>query len=455
MENSFQTYDIAVEGGSFLTMDSNVPLIENGVLLVNSGRIEFLGSRNDSPQYRARKTIQADGRYILPPFFNQHTHLSLSLYRGLGTDLHLHDWLQKVIWPLEKSYCIPENVYLGALLSLVEMIRNGTGMLANMDFHSMVIGKAITEAGLRGFLGEGLFDESTPSAKTSDDTFEYSAKLQSEFAENELISIYLTPHAPFSCSPELYAKTGEIARKWNIPVCSHVCETRQEVETIRAKHGVSPIELLERTGVFENHFILIHGVHLDNKDIEILAKHNVPVIHNPHSNMSLGSGTCPVPKLLSNGVKVGLGTDSAASNNHLSILRELQTAYLIHKGINRDPGILPAAKLLEMATQSGAEIYRMNSLGRLKKGFKADFQIIDLNSIHNQPLIDPVISIVNSMHDHDIMTLVVNGQILMEERKIITLDEEMIIKEAGKFGERVKRSFPGLFSAVKEGGKSE
>ncbi len=436
-------------------MDSNVPLIENGVLLVNSGRIEFIGSRKDSPHYHARKTINADGRFILPPFFNQHTHLSLSLYRGLGTDLHLHDWLQKVIWPLEKSYCIPENVYLGALLSLVEMIRNGTGMLANMDFHSMAIGKAITEAGLRGFLGEGLFDESTPSAKTSDDTFEYSAKMHSVYADNELISIYLTPHAPFSCSPELYAKTGEIARKWNIPVCSHVCETRQEVESIRSNYGISPIELLERTGVFEDHFILIHGVHLDQKDIKILAKYNVPVIHNPHSNMALGSGACPVPQLLSKGVKVGLGTDSAASNNQLSMLRELQTAYLIHKGINHDPGILTAAKLLEMATLNGAEIYRMNSLGLLKKGFKADFQIIDLSSIHNQPVIDPVISIVNSMHNHDIMTLVVNGQVLMEERKILTLNEEMILSEARKFGKKLKHSFPGLMSGVQGGGINE
>ncbi len=436
-------------------MDPENPVIQDGILLARAGKIEFIGSPKDSPDYQAKKTIFAGSRYILPPFFNQHTHLSLSLYRGLGTDLRLHDWLQRVIWPLEKAYCNPENVYLGALLSLVEMIKNGTGTLADMDFHSLAIGKAVSESGLRAFLGEGLFDEATPSAKTPSDTFEYSANLISRYADDELISVYLTPHAPFSCSPELYEKTGEKARKWNIPVCSHVSETQQEVENIRTKYGISPVELLERTGVLDDHFIAVHGIHLNEKDIEILVRKKVSVIHNPHSNMVLGSGVCPVPQLISCGVKVGLGTDSAASNNHLSMLRELQTACRIHKGYNHDPEILLSRKLLEMATLSGHEIYRMKFSGKLKQGFKADFQIIDLSSIHNQPVIDPVISLVNSMHNRDIMTLVVNGQLIMEDREVLTLDEKLIIKEAMKFGKKVLYSFPGFLSGankVEEGG---
>lgn len=432
-------------------MDSENPHIQDGLLLIRSGKIEFIGTRGDIKNYKAAKTIYAKGKYLLPPFFNQHTHLSLSLYRGLGTDLHLHDWLEKAIWPLEKKFSTPDNVYLGSLLSLVEMIKNGIGTLADMDFHSKYVGKAVDEAGVRAFLGEGLFDDPTPSQNTPDETFAYTAELIQTYSGNELISIYLTPHAPFSCSPELYERSGEIARKFGIPVCSHICETKQEVDTIRSKYGMSPVELLDRTGVFDDHFIAVHGVHLSEKDIDIFGRKGVSVIHNPHSNMVLGSGLCPVPELLSKGVEVGIGTDSAASNNHLSMLREMQSAYRIHKGVNHDPTILPAAKVLEMGTKTGHDIYRMNLSGQFKKGYLADFQIIDLDSIHNQPVIEPENSILNSMANHDIITLVVNGKIIMEDREIKTLDEKLILSEARKFGKKVMHSFPGLFSDVMGG----
>jgi len=443
-------YDLAVCGGITITPEDEIDAIPESLLLIRNGRFEYAGLLSEAPPYKADKTIYAAGKYILPPFFNQHTHLSPSLYRGLGTDLRLHDWLTKVIWPLEKEYSNPENVYLGAVLSLIEMIKSGTGTLANMDFHSDSAGKALSHAGIRGLIGEGLFDEATPSSKQADETFEYTEKLIQNYKNNDLITIYLAPHAPFSCTPELYEKTGELARKWNIPVGTHLCETIQEVEKIRSQYGLSPVELLDRTGVFDDHLIAYHGIHVDEEDIEILARKDVSVVHNPHSNMALGSGVCPVQKLLSKGIKVGLGTDSAASNNHLSMLRELQTAYLIHKGVNRDPSLLPARKVFTMAAAAGYEIYRMEGLGRLAQGFKADFMIIDLNSSHNLPLIDPFGSIVSSAHCNDVQTLVVEGKIIMEDRKVLTLDEDLMLKEARKFGDRVRKDFPNMFRSDEE-----
>ena len=425
------------------------------MILIKSGIIKFIGKKEDAPEYKALKTIYADGKYILPDFFNQHTHLSLSLYRGLGTDLSLHNWLQKAIWPLEKAYSHPDNVYLGSILSLIEMIHNGTGSVADMDFHSLAVGKAVEESGLRAFLGEGLFNDKTPSSGSSQETFDYTEEMIHKYADNDKISVYLTPHAPFSCTPDLYERTGELARKWKIPVCSHLSETKQEVDDIQSKYGLSPVQLLERTGVFKDHFIAVHGVHLSDQDIKILANNSVSVIHNPHSNMVLGSGICPVKDLIRQGVRVGIGTDSAASNNHLSMLRELQTAYLIHKGVNHDPTLLPARQVMEMGTKSGYEIYRMRQIGQLRQGFKADLQIIDLSSIHNQALIDPFSSLVSTAQHHDIKTLIVDGRLIMEDRKVLSIDEEVIYSEAKKFGLKVRVAFPHLFNTYPKGGSNE
>ncbi len=455
MKETKQIFDLALVGGTILSMDDENNIIHDGLILIKSGYIEFIGPGNEAPEFEALKTIYTDGKHILPAFFNQHTHLSLSLYRGLGTDLSLHNWLQKAIWPLEQAYANPDNVYLGSILSLIEMIRNGTGTIADMDFHSLAVGKAVEESGLRAFLGEGLFDGKTPSSNSAQETFDYTQEMISKHADNELISIYLAPHAPFSCSPELYEKTGDLARKWNIPVCSHVSETKHEVDLIKSKYGLSPVKLLERTGVFKDHFILVHGVHLDDDDIHTLAANKVPVIHNPHSNMVLGSGLCPVKDLSKHGVKIGIGTDSAASNNHLSMLRELQTAYLIHKGINHDPTLLPAKKVVEMATKSGYEIYRMRELGQLSSGFKADLQVIDMSSIHNQPVNNPFFSLVSTANTNDIRTLIVNGKLIMEDKKILTIDEELVFSEAKKFGLGVRESFPHLFNTFQKKGGHE
>lgn len=438
-------YDLAVKGGTYLTFDDNGSIVSNGLMLLKAGRIKFIGSEKDfAGEYRADKTINGSGKYILPAFFNQHTHLSLSLYRGLGADLKLHDWLNQVIWPLEDAFCQPDNVYLGSALSLVEMIKNGTGTVANMDFHSLAVGKAAEESGLRVILGEGLFDDKTPSAVNPSETFDYTLDLLNKYAGNPLISVYLTPHAPFSCSGDLYAMCGELGRKWKVPVCSHLSETREEIRLINEEYGLSPVEYLERTGVFDHHFIAIHGVHLSDDDIEIMRERKVAVIHNPHSNMILGSGFSPVKSMLSAGIKVGIGTDSAASNNHLSMLRELQTAYLIHKGLNHDPAQLPAYKAIEMAVRTGFEIYGMKDLGTLKNDNHADFIVMDLEGIHNQPSPDPYSAIVSSSHPGDITSLVVNGKVIMEDRRILTLDEEILKKEAAKFGRLVKNSFPDI-----------
>lgn len=424
-------YDLAITGGHCLTLDPEFTEIRDSLILIRNGDICYLGAESEFPgAYQARKTLRVSGKYIMPAFINGHTHLSLSIYRGIGSDLKLHDWLRKVIWPLEKKFCTPDHVYLGTCLSLLEMIKSGTGTLADMDFFSGFVGKAIDESGLRGFLGEALFSTPTPSIADPQDGFNVLETLAGRFKDHPLIGIYLVLHAPFTCSAELYAEATRKGKEWGIKVCSHIAETREEVQQIKTRYGLSPVQWVDQTGVIDGDFIAIHAVHLTPEDIDLLARRGAGVIHCPHSNMMLGSGVSPVPDLLSHGIRVGIGTDSASSNNGLSILSELQTAAKLHKLDRLDPKLLPARQALQMATSVNADIFGLSGVtGMLKQHYSADLIVIDPDTPNMVPMHDPYSQVVYSMENRNIESLVVHGQVIMENRKILTLDEELILKE--------------------------
>ncbi|MFA6126925.1 MAG: amidohydrolase [Bacteroidales bacterium] len=431
MEQKQELYDLAIVGGRCLTFDADFQEISDSILLIRDGKISWIGDRKDYPgRYRAKVTLQASGKLIMPALINAHTHLSLSLYRGLGTDLKLHDWLRQVIWPLEKKFCTPDNVYLGSCLSLLEMIKSGTGTLADMNFFSKHAAKAVDESGLRGFIGEALFSTPTPSIADPRDGLNVTSDIIEQYKDHSRIHPYVVLHAPFTCSGELYQESSALAKKWGLKVCSHVAETSAEIEQIGERYHLTPVEWLDSLGVLDKDFIAIHAVHLSDHDKEILRGRNVGVIHNPHSNMMLGSGICPVPELKQSGVRVGLGTDSAASNNTLSMLFELQTAAKLHKMSMLDPSILPAREVLRMATSVNADILGLGKVtGTLAAGFSADLILIDPSSPNMLPLHDPYAHIVYSMENNNIESLVVAGRVIMEKRKIMALDEEIILKE--------------------------
>lgn len=435
MDHIPEIFDLAIVGGRCLTLDADFSEFSDSLILIRNGQISWLGERKDYPRrYQVARTLQASGKLIIPALINAHTHLSLSLYRGLGTDLKLHDWLRRVIWPLEKKFCTPENVYLGSCLSLLEMIKSGTGTLADMNFFTKNAAKAIDESGLRGFIGEALFSTPTPSVPDPQDGFNVTADLVNRYKGHPLIHPYVVLHAPFTCSGELYKQATEHAKSWGIKVCSHVSETMTEVDQIRERYQLTPVEWLDSLGALNPDFIVIHAVHLTDHDKHILADRKVGIIHNPHSNMMLGSGICPVPELITLGIRVGLGTDSASSNNSLSMLSELQTAAKLHKMSMLDPSILPARQVLQMATSVNADILGLKEVtGHLGTGYSADLILIDPSSPNMIPLHDPYAQIVYSMENRNIESLVVAGRLIMEKRKILTMDEELILKEVNKW----------------------
>jgi len=430
----FLNADIAIDAGYILCLDELDTQIKDGTILIKDHDFIYVGSRLGSEQYESSEYIDERSSVILPPFYNQHTHPSLSLYRGLGVDYSLQDWLQKVIWPLEEKFCNPEMVYLGSQLSILEMIKSGTGAVATMDFHTKAVGKAFEETGLRAYLGEALFSSPTQTCQTPEEGLKYIESLLEEYSDSDLINIFLAIHAPFTSTPELFKEVAKRAKSWDIITTSHIAETQYELKWTQKKFRKTPVELIESTGILDTNFVLIHGVHMTDSDIEILKNNQIPVIHNPHSNMVLGSGVCRVPYLLDNEIQVGLGTDSAASNNNLSMLREMQTAAKLHKVIQKDASLIPAPQALKMATSNGYSIYRHNRIGQITKGYKADLQIINLTETHNIPVYDIKSTLVYSSHSDDVTGLIVNGKVLMKDRKVETLDEEAILNACRRKG---------------------
>ncbi len=431
--------DIAIDAGYILSLDDLNTYFKDGTILIKGTDLCYVGDRLSKSEYTADKYIDATKSAVLPPFFNQHTHPSLSVYRGIGVDLALNDWLENAMWPLEKRFSNPENVYLGTMLSLIEMIHGGTGAATNMDYHNLAVGNAYKEAGLRALLGEAIFSTETPSCKTPEETFDYNRALVKQFEESDLINIILSVHAPYTSTSELYKKTAQLAQELGLMTTSHVAESMREVEWAKREFGISPVELVESSGIFSTRFVLIHGVHLNENDISILQTNNIPVIHNPHSNMVLGSGVCQVPKLLQEGIVVGLGTDSAASNNSLSMMAEMQTMARIHKVFSGNASNLPATSALRMATRTGYEIYQIPKCGQLKTGYKADLQTISMNNFNNVPDPDPFSNLVYSSFSGDTRDLIVDGKLIMENGVIQTIDEEMILKECSKLSIEIQK----------------
>jgi len=448
MNQTPETVDLAIIGGRCLTLDPDYSEFSDSLILIKNGKISWIGEKREyTGRYQAVRSLQASGKLIIPAFINAHTHLSLSLYRGLGTDLKLHDWLRKVIWPLEKQFCNPDHVYLGSCLSLLEMIKSGTGTLANMDYFPIQGAKAIDESGLRGYIGEALFSTPTPGVADPLDGLGKASEIIDRYKDHQLVHPCMVVHAPFTCSGQLYKEATALAKRSNIKTYSHVAETLQEVDQIIERYQLTPVEWLDSLEVLDSDFIAVHAVHLSDHDKIILAERGVGVIHNPQSNMMLGSGICPVPDLIERGIRVGLGTDSASSNNSLSMLFELQTAAKLHKLSTLDPSILPARQVMSMATSVNADILGLGGeSGHLAAGLSADLMLIDPATPNMIPLHDPYAQIAYSMENRNIESLIVAGRLIMEKRKILTMDEELILKEIKKW---MKTSSVYDFIAIK------
>ncbi|MFA4661734.1 amidohydrolase family protein [Pyrococcus kukulkanii] len=369
--------------------------------------------------------IDCSHSLIVPGFINAHTHSPMVLLRGLAEDVPLMEWLEKYIWPNERKLGKKE-VYWGALLGLIEMARAGTTTFIDMYFHMEEVAKATLEVGLRGFLGYGMIDLDDERKRRIEirETEKFRKFIIQQ--NSELLNFILAPHAPYTCSMECLNWVANKSREWNALVTIHLSETKSEVVLIKEKYGKTPTEVLDDAGLLNEKLIAAHGIWLDDKEIYLLGKNGSTIVHCPASNMKLGSGIINLRKLLDNGVNVGLGTDGAASNNTLDMLREMRLASLLQKVVNLDPSIIKSSEIFKMATLNGAKALKLNA-GIIKEGYLADIAVINLKRPNLLPMNNPLNSLVFSAKGGDVETLIVNGSIVMLDGEFQTVDEDKVL----------------------------
>jgi len=415
----------------YVVYGENLDVVRADVLIEGNRIVEVKRGISES----AEVVIDATGRVVSPGFINLHTHSPMGLFRGLADDLPLMDWLQNHIWPREAKLT-REYTKVGAYLGALEMIKTGTTAFLDMYFFMDAVAEAVLDSGLRGYLSYGMIDLGDPE-KTEKEIKE--ALRTMEFIErlnSERVHFVFGPHAPYTCSIALLREVRKLANEHGKMITIHVSETMAELGKIQERYGKSPVVLLDDIGFLGSDVIIAHGVWLDSRDIQILARHGVTVAHNPGSNMKLASGVMPLQRLLNAGINVGLGTDGSASNNNLDMLEEMKLAALLHKVHNLDPTVADAKIVFEMATINGAKALRLNA-GVIKPGYLADVAIIDFNQPHLRPINNVISHIVYSANGNDVETTIVDGKILMLDREVLTLNEEKILDEAEKTIEKL------------------
>jgi len=419
-------------------MDQENSVLENGVLGITGDTISLV-QNHGSAVPEGKKVIDAQGGLVLPGLINGHTHAAMTLFRGLADDLPLMDWLSHYIFPVE-SRMDADFVYTGALLACAEMIMSGTTTFCDMYLFEQEVARAAHEAGVRCIVGEALYDFESPNYGSVEKGLQYTEELIRDWHSDPLVSVAVEPHSLFTCSPDLLVACHEIARRHEVPLVTHVAETRTEIEKVREKYGKTPIAHLDSLGMLGPHLVADHCVHLGEQDMELISNNDVKVIHNPESNMKLASGVAPVPDMIARGIIVGLGTDGCASNNNMDLFTEMDTAAKLHKVYCMDTTVMDAVTVFRMATIEGARALGLEHYaGSLEAGKKADIIILDTRKPHLTPLFNPFSHIVYAARGNDVSHTIINGRIVMEDRQLLTLSLPDIFQRVHDQANRVRR----------------
>jgi 5-methylthioadenosine/S-adenosylhomocysteine deaminase len=440
VKNPAQPWEMLVLGGTVLTMEEGAEPIEDGAVAIGDGRIVAVGPAAELLELAPTgEVLNAGDCLLLPGLVNTHSHLAMTLLRGIADDLPLKEWLERHIWPAEKAHMTAESVRLGTLLAAAEQLLAGVTTTTDMYFFAADVAEVLVEVGMRAVVAESLIDFPTPSCATTDEMFERQRELIARYAGHPRLVPSVAAHAPYSVSAANLVREAELAEEHDVPLQIHLAETAWEVRKLLDEKKLSPVAYLDDLGVLTERTVAAHCVHLSPKDVELLASSEVGVSHNPVSNLKLASGMAPVPALLAAGVKVGLGTDGAASNNTLDLLRDAQLAALLHKGIAGDPTALPARSVLAMLTRGGARVLGLDDrIGTLTVGKEADLVCVATDSAHATPIFDPFSHLVCAARSSDVRHVVVQGRVLVRDRKLETVDLERVRAQVHEVARRIR-----------------
>ena len=437
-----QDIDLIITGGKALLLDSENTCLDRAAIAINAGDILAVGhTEKIEKQYRAKKTITAQDSLIMPGFVNCHTHAAMTCFRGIADDLELMDWLNNYIFPAEAKNVNKNLAYWGSLLANAEMIKSGTTTFCDMYIFEDETARAAKQSGMRCLIGEVLFDFPSPNFKTPEEGLAYTRMLIEKWQNDPLINIIVEPHSLYTCSPSLLTAAKKLADDYSVPLGIHLLENKSEKEQLLQRYGKPAVSFLKEIDYLNEKLIAFHCVSLSDQDIKLFADHGCKISHNPASNMKLASGVAPVPDMLKAGITVGLGTDGCASNNNLDMIKEMSTAAKLHKVARLDPTVMNAQTVVRMATIEGAKALGMDKItGSLEVGKKADIIIIGLNEPHLTPLYNEYSHLVYAMSGADVDTVLINGKIVMENRKLLTINEAEVMQKVKEIAVNIKNS---------------
>ncbi len=429
-----QPCDLLLTNAHVLTMDEAFTAYNRGSVAVAGGAIIAVGDIDS--QVEPTETVDCHGHVVMPGLVNAHTHAPMSLLRGLADDLRLDVWLMGYMMPVERSFVNPGFVALGTRLSCAEMIRSGTTCFADMYYFERAVAEAAATAGMRAVCGQTVLKFPSPDSASFEDSLAYAREFILEWKSHRLIVPAVAPHAPYTCTTEILRRSAELAAEFDVPLHIHIAETALEVETWRRDHGMPVVPWIKKQRLFDAKVIAAHCVHVDEGEIRTLKDAGAGIAHNPSSNLKLASGIAPVARMLDIGVAVGIGTDGTASNNDLDMFEETRLAAFLAKGSTGDPTMLPARQALAMATRIGAKAIHVGELtGSLEVGKRADLIVVRLEELHNTPTFsrDPnsvYAQLVYAAKSTDVLDVMCDGQWLMRDRRLLTLNEDDIRAEA-------------------------
>ena len=439
-----KTVDRLLINAIVITMDEDFHQYEPGAVAIADDKIIAVGLEAElKQQYTAKETVDCGGKVLMPGLVNAHTHVPMTLLRGLADDLRLDVWLLGYMMPVEREFVSPEFVQLGTSLACIELIRSGVTCFADMYYFEEDVAKATAEAGLRALCAQTVLKYPSPDADSYEQSLDAADDFIARWKNHPLIVPSVAPHAPYTCTEDILQATSAIAVKHDVPLHTHLAETITEVEASKEEHGMPVIPYVKKHKIFEAKVLAAHCVHVDSGEIHTLHHHGAGVAHNPSSNLKLASGVAPVNDMLEIGVNVGIGTDGPASNNDLDMFEEIRLTALLAKGISGDPTVLPAKTALLMATRLGAQAMHMGEItGSLEPSKRADLILVDISPLHNAPRFhrDPegiYAQLIYAAKSTDVSDVMVNGQWLMRNRELLTLDEAPLLEQAAEYAQKI------------------
>ncbi|PSW16896.1 amidohydrolase [Photobacterium sanctipauli] len=432
--------DLLIKNATVLTMNADKTVYENGLVAVKENKIFAVTDGNDVNEYKAEKTIDADGDIVMPGLINTHTHVSMTVFRSLADDVP--DRLHRYIFPLESKLVSRDMVRIGAQLGNVEMLKGGVTTYADMYYFEDEVAKTVDEIGMRAVLGETVIKFPVADAANAEEGIKYAVNFIEEYKDHPRITPAFAPHAPYTNTTETLQKITELSKKYDVPVMIHLAESERENQVIAERSGgKSPVEYMADIGALTPNLVGAHMINVSDSDIELLKKHDVGVAHNMSANIKSAKGVAPAPKMLEEGVRIGLGTDGPMSGNTISTIDEFNQVAKVHKLVSKDRAAMPPMQVIEMATIGAARALHMeDTIGSLEMGKLADIIVVDTTSPNMVPVYNPYSALVYSAYASNVKHTIVDGKILMKDREMLTVDEDAIRQEALDFADKVRKT---------------